>query len=197
MFDIVDKNGIPTGKTVSREIAHRDGIMHRTAHVAVLQRENGKTQILLQKRAANKDSFPGCFDMSSAGHIDAGEAPLTSAMRELKEELGIDAEITDLNPIGMVRINYVDEFHGEVFRDNEIAYLYAYEKDINKDELLLQEEEVETVEWFDLDYVISETAKENPLFCVPVESLQKLDKYDRWAYDNERTMDEPDTDIER
>ena len=177
MFDIVDKNGIPTGKTVSREVAHRDGIMHRTAHVAVLRRENNKTQILLQKRAANKDSFPGCYDMSSAGHIDAGEGPLTSAMRELKEELGIDTKITDLNFVDTVRINYVDEFHGKAFRDNEIAYLYAYEKDITKDELKLQEEEVEAVEWFNLDYVISEIEKGNPLFCVPIESLQKIAQY--------------------
>ena len=174
MFDIVDENGVPTGERVSRSVAHRDGIMHRTAHVAVLRRENGKLQILLQKRAANKDSFPGCYDMSSAGHIDAGEEPLTSAMRELKEELSIDASDSDLKFIGNVRIKYVDEFHGEIFRDNEIAFLYVYEKQINKDSLKLQEEEVEDVQWFDLDYVIEEIEKSNPVFCVPTGSLEKL-----------------------
>lgn len=34
-FDVVDEKGVPTGATVSREAAHRDGVRHRTAHVWV------------------------------------------------------------------------------------------------------------------------------------------------------------------
>ena len=33
LFDICDENGIPTGKTVERSRAHREGIRHRTAHI--------------------------------------------------------------------------------------------------------------------------------------------------------------------
>ena len=33
LFDIVDEHGIPTGETVERSIAHRDGIRHRSEHV--------------------------------------------------------------------------------------------------------------------------------------------------------------------
>ena len=33
LFDIVDENGIPTGKTVERNVAHKDGIRHRSEHV--------------------------------------------------------------------------------------------------------------------------------------------------------------------
>ena len=51
----------------------------------------GRTEVLLQKRSMNKDSFPGKFDTSSAGHIQAGDEPLESALRELGEELGIQA----------------------------------------------------------------------------------------------------------
>ena len=36
-----------------------------------------------------KESFPGMYDTSSAGHIPAGEEPLPSALRELSEELGM------------------------------------------------------------------------------------------------------------
>ena len=33
IIDIVDENGIPTGETVAREVAHEQGIRHRTSHV--------------------------------------------------------------------------------------------------------------------------------------------------------------------
>ena len=47
-------------------------------------------EILMQKRSLNKDSYPGMYDTSSAGHIPAGCEPLESALRELQEELGLD-----------------------------------------------------------------------------------------------------------
>lgn len=88
IFDIVDENGEPTGKTVPRSEAHRNGIRHRTAHVWLWRPAKGGFEILLQKRSDDKDSFPGCYDISSAGHIPAGCDYITSALRELKEELG-------------------------------------------------------------------------------------------------------------
>lgn len=71
-MDIVDEYGNPTGETINREIAHAEGIRHRTAHVWLLRMKDNRLQILLQKRAHNKDSHPGCYDISSAGHIPAG-----------------------------------------------------------------------------------------------------------------------------
>ena len=76
IFDIIDKYGNPTGQTVERSIAHAEGIPHRTAHIWIVRKEGKKVQILLQKRSMNKDSFPGKFDTSSAGHIQAGDEPL-------------------------------------------------------------------------------------------------------------------------
>ena len=90
LLDIVDEKGNPTGETVPREVAHREGIRHRTAHVWIFRRRGGVVQILLQKRSDNKDSDPGCYDISSAGHIPAGRDYIPSAVRELKEELGVD-----------------------------------------------------------------------------------------------------------
>ena len=58
-FDVCNEQGEPTGETVSREIAHRDGILHRTSHVWILREKAGKKQVLLQKRSKQKDSYPG------------------------------------------------------------------------------------------------------------------------------------------
>ena len=50
-LDIIDENGQPTGEIVDRETARAKGILHRTSHVWLARRKNGKVQILLQKRA--------------------------------------------------------------------------------------------------------------------------------------------------
>ena len=70
-FDVCDEKGIPTGEVVERSVAHSKGIRHRTAHVWILREEQGRTQVLLQKRSANKDSYPGRYDSSSAGHVQS------------------------------------------------------------------------------------------------------------------------------
>ena len=88
MLDIVDENGIPTGRSVPRTVAHAEGLRHRTSHVWIVRRKNGAVQVLLQMRCAAKDSYPGCYDISSAGHIPAGAEFVGSALRELREELG-------------------------------------------------------------------------------------------------------------
>ena len=105
----------------------------------------------MQKRAMNKESFPGMFDTSSAGHIQAGDEPLESALRELHEELGIQAEPQQMEFTGNFHISYEKEFYGKLFRDNEIAFVYIYSQPVNETKLILQKEEVETVEWFDLE----------------------------------------------
>lgn len=58
LFDIVDEHGIPTGETVERSIAHRDGIRHRSEHVWIARHTPTGVEVLMQKRAMIKDSFP-------------------------------------------------------------------------------------------------------------------------------------------
>jgi isopentenyldiphosphate isomerase len=177
IFDIIDENGNPTGKTVERSIAHAEGIRHRTAHIWIIRRKNGRTEILLQKRSRNKDSFPGKFDTSSAGHIQAGDEPLESALRELKEELGIHAVPEDLQFAGKFPISFAKEFHGKMFRDEEIAFVYIYREPVNTAELVLQTEEVEEVQWFDLEEVYEQCGKHREIFCVPALGLGVVRRY--------------------
>ena len=176
-FDIVDENGEPTGKTVSRETAHRDGIRHRTAHVWIVRPADKGWDILLQKRSMEKDSFPGQYDTSSAGHIPAGDRPADSALRELKEELGIEADASKLEFAGKFRIQYEKEFHARMFRDNEIAWVYVLQEPVSTEKLVLQKSEVDEVRWFDLDEVWSEIQYNRERFCVPMGGLEVLREY--------------------
>ena len=176
-FDIVNEKGQPSGETVAREIAHRDGILHRTAHVWVIREFNGKIQVLLQKRSMDKDSFPGLYDTSSAGHIPAGDEPLPSALRELEEELGVSATLDQLTYAGSFRIQYEKEFHGQMFRDNEVSWVYIYREPVDISQLKLQASEVDEVRWFELDEVCEEIKHSRERFCVPSGSLQVLREF--------------------
>ena len=40
ILDVVDETGAPTGETVERAEAHREGVRHRTAHVWIARNRN-------------------------------------------------------------------------------------------------------------------------------------------------------------
>ena len=177
-FDVVDEAGLPTGETVSRENAHTYGILHRTAHVWIVRQVDARLQVLLQKRSMEKDSFPGLYDTSSAGHIPAGDESVPSALRELSEELGIAALPEQLHYAGTFRIQYEKEFHGRMFRDNEVTRVYVYQEPVDAETLTLQKSEVDEVRWFDLDEVREETFRgDSSRFCVPLPGLEVLIQY--------------------
>lgn len=176
-FDIVDENGQPTGETVERSFAHENGIRHRAAHIWIARKGEGGWQVLLQKRSMDKDSFPGMLDTSSAGHIQAGDEPLESAIRELFEELGIAAQKEELHFAGMFQIYFEKPFHGRLFKDYEIAYVYIYTNAVEIEQLTLQKEEVEAVAWFDLEDVYQACQRHDERFCVPIEGLEIARKY--------------------
>lgn len=173
-FDVVDLYGNPTGEVVERTYAHANAIRHRTAHIWITRRALGRIQILLQKRSAAKDSFPGKYDTSSAGHVEAGHEPLESAIRELSEELGIEARKDQLTFAGTFDIHFEEEFHGKMFRDNEIAFVYVYDSPVDIENLTLQFEEVERVDWFDLRETYEACLRHDERFCVAVDGLALL-----------------------
>ncbi len=149
ILDIVDEAGVPTGETVERNLAHREGILHRSAHVWLVRRREGKVEILLQKRSRGKESYPGCYDISSAGHIPAGTGFAPSALRELREELGVEAAGEQLEYCGQRKFYVETEFLGQAFRDKQVSNVYLLWLDREAEEFALQQEEVEAVRWFE------------------------------------------------
>ena len=88
---------------------------------------------------------------SSAGHVSAGDELMESALREMKEELGIHAREDQLQFIGTHRGQFEAEFHGKPFRDNERSTVYLYREPVDIKNLKLQESEVEEVIWMDFE----------------------------------------------
>lgn len=85
VFDVVNAEDAVIGAE-KRSVVHRKRLMHRAIHVFVF---NAAGQLYLQKRSLTKDSAPGKWVSSCAGHVDSGEDYDTAALRELGEELGL------------------------------------------------------------------------------------------------------------
>ena len=174
ILDIVDEHGNPTGQTVEREKAHAQGIMHRTSHVWIVRKKEEKIQVLLQKRSINKESFPGCFDISSAGHIPAGCGYVESALRELSEELGVHAYEEDLIFCGDRLVLWDDKFNGKVFCDRQYSRVFALWLSQDEKDFILQPEEVDAVLWMDLEQCM-EAVKQNTIsHCMVLEELEMV-----------------------
>ena len=170
-LDVVDENGKPTGETVERSVAHREGFPHRTSHLWLVRKRDGRIQVLLQKRAMTK-SFPGCYDISSAGHIPAGQDYYPSAIRELKEELGLTAKESELIPCGDMKIVWDDVFFGIPYHDRQYTKVLLLWADIEEDQLTLQKEEVDGVLWIDLQVCMDRIAAGTIQNCISPEELK-------------------------
>jgi len=82
---IVDRDNTPIG-AVSRRIMRQQRLIHRASYILVFNR---KGELFIQKRTLTKDIYPGYWDVAAGGVVLAGETYLESAVRELREELGI------------------------------------------------------------------------------------------------------------
>lgn len=137
-IDIVTKKGEPTGKTVLKSEAHKNGWYHNTIHLWLYTRQG---HILLQQRSHKKTIHPLLWDVSAAGHIDAGESFIGAALRETREELGLQLEANALTKVG----TFLHETNYGTIQDNEFHQVYIAELKVPLDALKPLEEEVEAI----------------------------------------------------
>ena len=172
LLDIVDEKGMPTGRTVERSVAHATGAPHRTSHVWLLRKNaDNIIELLLQKRSDGKDCFPGCYDISSAGHIPAGSDYIPSALRELREELGLIARPEELIYIGSRHASFTQEFYGKPFVDDQFCKIYLLIRDFSHTRFVLQEEEISEAVWMGLDDCIAAVRDDLIPNCIALEEL--------------------------
>ncbi|HOA83775.1 MAG TPA: NUDIX domain-containing protein [Thermodesulfovibrio thiophilus] len=88
-LEIVDKDGRVISIAPRSAIHGNPSMLHKVVHVLVF---NSKGELLLQKRASNKDVAPDKWDTSVGGHVMPGEDILTAAKREMLEELGVETD---------------------------------------------------------------------------------------------------------
>jgi isopentenyldiphosphate isomerase len=143
--DILDNNGLPLGYSKKRSLVHRNGDWHKTVHVWIA---NFHCNVLFQKRSMLKESFPGAWDVSAAGHISAGETSITAAKKELAEELGLECAEQDLHFLCTRKHSAV--LSNGLFIDNEFSDIFVIKADVQLRDLRLQESEVMDVQFYPL-----------------------------------------------
>ncbi|KAL1804221.1 hypothetical protein ACET3Z_032868 [Daucus carota] len=165
-FDVLDKMGHKTGFTKPRRAVHRDGDYHRAVHVWIFAEST--QELLLQRRSDCKDSWPGLWDISSAGHISAGDSSLVTARRELQEELGVVLPKDAFEKLFIFLQESVT--NGGTFINNEYndVYLVTTLEPIPLEAFTLQVSEVSAVKYISFEEYRSKLANEDPQY-VPID----------------------------
>src|SRR5690606_18524529 len=98
----------------------------------------------LAQRAASKKICPLLWDVSVAGHVDAGETVEQAAVRETFEEVGIQITEESLEKIGVFNCfqSYPNGIH-----DNEFHHTFISEINYKTEDLVLDQKEVAQIKF--------------------------------------------------
>ena len=88
IWDAYDRQGVKTGKDLIRGEEIGEGLYHLVCEVVVRHRDG---DYLLLQRDFGKEAYPGYEEIGAGGSALKGETPLQGAVRELREESGIEA----------------------------------------------------------------------------------------------------------
>lgn len=107
---------------------------------------NDYGQILLQKRSSNKKNYPNMWALCT-GHVEKNEEIQDAAIRELKEELGIDVSIKELHSFANGKFDIINK--------NSSTYFFCIKCNLKEEKFIIQNEELSQVKWFDIIDVVS------------------------------------------
>lgn len=92
LVECVDAQGNAVGTAPKMDV-HLDATLHRAISVFVFDEEGRE---LLQQRALGKYHAPGLWSNTVCSHPYPGEAPEEAALRRLREELNMTAELCEV-----------------------------------------------------------------------------------------------------
>ena len=130
--DLYDINSNKTDKTYRKGDLIPEGYYPMVVMV-VIRNSNG--EFLMQKRVESKGGDWGV----TGGHPKSGETPIEGIITEVKEELGLDFS----------KEHFIEYDSG---CDGKDCYkMYFVTKDININDITIQQEELSEVRWFTMD----------------------------------------------
>ncbi|MDU1202480.1 MAG: NUDIX domain-containing protein [Clostridiales bacterium] len=136
-WDIYDKDGNFTGRKKGKYEKWDKDEYHLATEVWVI---NSKKQILIQQRSEKCQLLPGIWALTT-GRVVSGETTRQGCIRELKEELGIEAKEEECNLVKSLLKN----------RLGMIWDIYFLRKDVELEDVTLQKEEVSRVKLVNTD----------------------------------------------
>lgn len=134
--DLYDSNGNLTGITIEKG---EPKPKNRYIYIVIVFIQNSKGEFLIQKRSKNKDGKYG----TTGGHLKTKENSIQGIIREIKEEIGLLVKEEELERI----------YSGRSDKYQTIFDIYYLKKDCKVEQLKIQKEEVESINWYPLNKI--------------------------------------------
>ncbi|MFH0912562.1 MAG: NUDIX domain-containing protein [Patescibacteria group bacterium] len=147
ILDVVDENDKIIGQQ-SRELIHSQGLKHREVHVWFF---NNLGQVLFQIRSKKVETSAGKLDATVGGHVDLGISYIQSAVREVKEETGLDIREKDLIFLDVIYLERIDD-NGLI--NNAFKGTFAYEYNDSLDKLIPEPGKSDGFKWVNIDELL-------------------------------------------
>ncbi len=144
IWDLYDENRNQIGQTHIRGEELPDDAYHLVVHIWI---KNNKNQYLISQRSAERRVNPLMWECVG-GSVLSGESSLQAALRETKEEVGIELNATDGE---IVYSKIRRKINGKKFNDIMDVWLFEYngEVDLNK----ATTNEVAQTQWLTVDEI--------------------------------------------
>ena len=118
----------------------RNGVGNEIYRVAALWLTDSSGKILLAQRSFKKKNSPGRWGPAVAGTVEEGETYESNITKEAKEEIGVTG--IKFVPLKKIRVN-------QEYGKNYFCQYFKAVIDKPADEFIIQEDEVERVQWFE------------------------------------------------
>ena len=142
LWDILDEDGNKTGKIVERGKPMKQDEYHLVVHIWI---RNSKGQFLISKRTPNK-TFPNMWE-TTGGSAIIGDDSLSAALREVKEEIGINLSPTNCRCLFRLKRQH---HHFPDFVD-----VWLFDEDVDITKVVYQAEEVCGAMWATQEQVLA------------------------------------------
>lgn len=190
LVDVFDDYGVRTQETLSKEEAIKQGKLIKAFQIWIL---NDRQEVLMQKRSGGKTQDAGMLDLCS-GHVRSHEMEYQAVRREVIEELGPNAikekEFHKIQKVGSARMDL--RKYGR--QGNYIVpwYFLKLDRQIPEEDLELQEDEVESIQWVPYEQVkeMIRDGKENIRIPYLKETARLFGQLDIFAYQKQRNNKE-------
>lgn len=140
LWDLYDRDRIPTGEIHQRGTPLPQGRYHMVVHVVIF---NTRGEMLIQQRQPFKEGWPNLWDVTVGGSAVAGDNSRTAAQRETMEEIGLRIDLSAEQP--KLTIPF----------DVGFDDIYTLVMDVDLATLHLQESEVQAVKWASEEEVLA------------------------------------------
>ncbi|MEI7810289.1 MAG: NUDIX domain-containing protein [bacterium] len=122
-LEVVDENDNVLG-IESRSKIHKEGLLHREIHVFFI---TPLGEIIFQHRSKDKDTYPDKLDATVGGHVEPGMSYEETAIKECKEETGIDLDSKKLVFLIKMKRKSFDQVTGKINNTIRAQYVYLYD----------------------------------------------------------------------